>query len=284
MAEVKEEEKEAAPIPPSVDTDLDALLGPQSGSRLVDDYSRHLAFDLLVDPAGARHLAVCMIANAHERPLKARPLQALTALFDNLLDSTLCLELDAFVLNGTTAEYIVQLSRKAQNTPVLHSRTLRMGCCWRTLLALSELAALREDDTPFLRHEVRDVLTPLRIWSFRGDAMLQFYYDPKYLIVLCLEHFLVDFFATPAVAAIDPGVLTNLNLLLSRYFGQRAALAPADSEVRRLLADLAKLFVDHCHHQRRLTAAVVAIADEMRGQKRAFGQFVLRHWRTKSVS
>lgn len=247
-------------------------MGPSTRIGIeADDLTRHLALDLFVNPAGARFLAVQCVAKAARQPKAPLPSECLLALFEALLDSTQCsLEFDGTDPESGEAVLLFFAEAGAHLAPAVTVSHLIEGGRWRSIRALAGLLRLQEErGDVWARADTRGLLVKLRQWGFAGNGLLSYYYDPVYIVVLALEHVLIDVWGTSPIY----GPRTTDDIA-------RRALAYdlANFFARKQQARLAIMFEHYAGNYEALCAHVSAYAEELKAVRRNTGGHLLSLW------
>lgn len=239
-------------------------LGPSTGSPLLDFFTRHLALDLFVNPAGMRFLAVTMLGKAVEQPCYPETRECLLGVFESVL-ARRDVELDFAGIEATCGEAVLHFlpddgTRFALATKISH---LMDGRRWRALLALSALLMLPDAWESSHHSGIHEQLSA-RV--FRGAFILQHFYNPQYLALLMLEHLFSD--VAPKAVALntnDPHwrmIIHDLATLLARHHMDEAA----------------RVVEKNAGDRDELAAAVRGLARGMCDRMRKMGRLVLFYW------
>lgn len=256
MALVKQEDEERR---------MKEWMGPLSGNAHLDWFTRHLALDLFVNPAGVRFLAVTMLAKATLQPSYPETRENVHAVFDSVL--TQC-DLD-FVFSGIEAacgEAVLSFV-PAEGAHVALAFTLSHLIYGRRASSLYAIAGLLQ--VPDAWDHVRTGGTHFQSQhtGFRGNAMLRYYYNPHYLAIVMLDYLVVDL-ARLVPALVADG--THWRVLIHELSSIMA---------RHRVRDAARTLEQNAGNPQQLAAAVRALAQRWNTNMRNMGRALLCHWK-----
>lgn len=244
-------------------------MGPLSGNARVDRFTRHLALDLFVNPAGVRFLAVIMLAKAVLQPSYPETRENVHAVFDSVLGHHHDLELVFSGVEATCGEAVLSFvpgegTRVALAFKVSH---LINGLRASSLYAL---AGLLQVPGAWAHVETGGTHLQSRHTGFQGNAMLRYYYNPHYLAILMLDYLVVD------LAALVPALLADG--MHWRILMHELASILARYRVR----DAARTLEQNAGSPEELAAAVHALAEKWNTNMRNMGRVLLSHWKRTS--
>jgi len=243
-------------------------MGPTSGDKRLDYFTRHLALDLFVNPAGVRFLAGTMLAKAVLQPSYPETRENVHAVFESVLQQR---ALD-FVFSGieaTCGEAVLEFV-PSEGTRVALAVTISHLVYGRRANALCAIAGLLRVEDAWTRVATCGTHLQCKHTGFRGNAMLRYYYNAHYLAILMLEFLLVDLARTvPALLANETHwriLVHELASLLGRYHVTEAAMT-----LEKNARDPAEL-----------AAAVQGLAQKWKTNMRGMGRLLLTHWQRHS--
>lgn len=239
-------------------------MGPLAGDAHLDTFTRHLALDLFVNPAGVRFLAMIMLAKAALQPSYPEMRENVHAVFESVLEHR---ELD-FTFSGVEAssgEAVLQFV-PGEGTHVALALKISHLIYGRRVRSLTAIAGLLSVSDAWTHVETAGTHLQSQHTGFRGNAMLRYYYNAHYLAIVMLECLVVDLAQrVPAVGAEETHwriLIHELASILGRY---RVREAPQTLE-------------ENARDPEALRSAVRTLAHKWKTNMANMGRLLLSHW------